>query len=139
VTGFPTGLTAGTSGNVATGYSGTIHFTSSDDQASLPQDSGLTNGTGSFTATLKTAGSQSLTVTDLSNPALTGTENGIAVSPAGASSLQVTGFPSSTTAGVAGTITVAAYDPYGNLATGYPGIVHFSSGDGQASLPPTLR
>jgi hypothetical protein len=146
VAGFPTAVTAGTSGNVtvsaydpygnvATGYSGTLHFSSSDGQVSLPADSGLTNGTGSFAATLKTVGSQSLTVTDLSNSALTGTQGGIAVSPAAASSFQLTGFPTSTTAGVAGTVTVTAYDPYGNVATGYGGTVHFTSSDSQATLP----
>ena len=30
--------------NTATGYSGTVHFTSSDGQAVLPSDSTLTNG-----------------------------------------------------------------------------------------------
>ena len=32
-------------------------------------------------------------------------------------------------------ITVTAYDVYGNLATGYVGTVHFSSSDGRAALP----
>src|SRR5206468_3198057 len=50
--------------NTATGYGGTVHFTSSDGAAILPGDSTLTNGGGTFSATLKTAGSQTLTATD---------------------------------------------------------------------------
>src|SRR5207247_1538455 len=50
--------------NTATGYVGTVHFTSSDSQAVLPANSSLSNGTGTFSATLKTAGSQTITATD---------------------------------------------------------------------------
>ncbi len=71
--GFPTTTTAGTSqnftltvrdayGNIATGYTGKVHFTSSDRQASLPADYTFTAtdaGVHTFSATLKTAGMQS--------------------------------------------------------------------------------
>jgi ELWxxDGT repeat protein len=69
-------------GNVATGYTGTVHFTSSDPQAGLPADAALTNGVGQFSATLKTAGNQSITATDAGNSAVTGSETGIEVIPA---------------------------------------------------------
>ena len=46
--------------NVATGYAGTVHFTSSDAAAVLPANSTLTNGVGTFSATLNTAGSQTV-------------------------------------------------------------------------------
>src|SRR5262249_13155576 len=54
-------------GNTATDYRGTVHFTSSDGQAALPADYTFTaadNGVHTFTATLKTAGTQSITATD---------------------------------------------------------------------------
>jgi hypothetical protein len=121
--------------NVATGYTGTVHFTSSDRQASLPADSTLTSGKGSFSATLKTAGSQSITATDTASSSITGTQSGIVVSAAAAGSLALSGFPSTTTAGVAHTLTVTAFDAYGNVVTGYRGAVHFTSSDGQAALP----
>jgi hypothetical protein len=57
-------------GNVATGYNGTVHFSSSDKKADLPGNATLTNGTGTFTATFKTKGSQTLTVTDVAFPGL---------------------------------------------------------------------
>jgi hypothetical protein len=146
LTGFPSPVTAGTAGmftvsaidaygNLATGYNGTVRFTSSDSQAGLPIVGLITNGTGSFTATLKTAGSQSLTATDVAQPSLTGTQKGIQVNPAAVSTLSVTGFPTPTTAGVPGNFVVTAHDAYGNVATSYTGTVHFVSSDIQAVLP----
>jgi hypothetical protein len=66
-------------GNVATGYVGTIHFTSSDGEAVLPGTytfSGVDAGTHKFTngVTLNTAGSQSVTATDNSHSSITGTQ-----------------------------------------------------------------
>ena len=152
VTAFPTSTTAGAAhaftvtaddayGNVATGYRGTVHFTSTDGQATsgsgLPSDYTFT-GTDAgihttFSATLKTAGSQSITAADSGN-SLNGSETSITVTAANAASLSVTAFPTSTTAGVAHAFTVTADDAYGNVATGYRGTVHFTSTDGQAIL-----
>ena len=145
----PTAETAGTSfsltvtaqnssGATDTGYLGTIHFTSSDVQAGLPANFTFTaadDGTYTFTVTLKTAGSQSITATDTTTSAITGTLSGISVSPAPASQFVLSGLPSTTTAGVSQTVTVTAEDPYGNVATGYGGTVQFTSSDTQASLP----
>src|SRR5207253_2680866 len=146
VTAFPSPVTAGTAGgftvsardaygNVASGYAGTVHFSSSDSQAVLPADATLSNGTAAFSAALKTAGSQSLTARDTLANSLSGTQSGITVNPAAASNLSVTAFPSPVTAGTAGGFTVSARDAYGNVATGYAGTVHFSSSDVQAVLP----
>src|SRR5262249_48697769 len=66
--------------NLATGYSGTVHFTSTDGQAMLPADSTLASGAGTFSATLKTAGNQTITATDTVNNSVTGTSSAIAVS-----------------------------------------------------------
>ncbi len=66
--------------NVVPGYSGTVQFSSSDLQASLPASSKLTSGVGTFSATLKTAGSQTITATDTVTKSITGTSNGISVS-----------------------------------------------------------
>jgi hypothetical protein len=146
VTGFPTPSTAGVAGtftvtaldaygNTATGYGGKVHFTSSDPQGVLPANAALTNGTGTFSATLKTAGTQSLTATDTAVSGLNGTQSAIVVAPAAANSLVLTGFPASITAGVAGSFTVTVKDAYGNTATAYTGTVHFTASDAHASLP----
>ena len=69
-------------GNVATGYTGTVHFTSSDGLAALPANYTFTtadNGSHTFTATLSTVGTQSIMATDTSKSTITGTESGIQV------------------------------------------------------------
>ena len=145
----PPAVTAGTpfnitvtadnsSGATDTGYIGTIQFTSSDVQAGLPASFIFTSadqGTYTFAVTLKTAGSQSITAMDTTNSAVTGTVSGIDVSPAGASRFVLFGLSSITTAGQSDTLTVTAYDLYGNVATGYMGTIFFTSTDSQASLP----
>src|SRR5262249_61609743 len=50
--------------NTATGYGGTVHFTSTDGAAVLPANGTLTNGASPFNATLRTAGSQTITDPD---------------------------------------------------------------------------
>ena len=58
------------SGNTVTGYTGTVHFSSSDIAASLPANytfQAADNGVHSFTVTFNTVATQSLTVTDASN------------------------------------------------------------------------
>jgi hypothetical protein len=57
-------LALNASNQTVTGYSGTVHFTSSDPQAVLSGDSTLTSGTGTFSASLTSLGSQTITATD---------------------------------------------------------------------------
>ena len=129
-----TALDAG--GNVATGYTGTVHFGSSDSQAALPGNYTFTSsdaGVHKFLTglILKTAGTQSVTASDLT---ISGSSN-IVVTPTVAKTLVVSGLSSPRIAGVADTFTVTAKDAYGNVATGYLGTVHFTSSDTHASLP----
>ncbi len=124
-------------GNAATGYTGSVHFSSSDAQASLPADATYTAGAGGagfFFITLKTAGVQSLTVADTANPGFTFTA-GLSVVPGAPSVWTFAGMPTTTSAGAAQTFTLIAQDAFGNLATNYRGTLSFSSSDGQASLP----
>ena len=61
-----------TFGNVATGYHGTVHFTSSG-KAALPPTTRTASDAGvhTFTVLLKTAENQTVTGTDTANGALT--------------------------------------------------------------------
>src|SRR5260370_40380754 len=71
------------SGNTATGYTGTVTFTSSDGLASLPANYTFVSGDAgvrSFSATLKTVGNQSITATDTATSTIKGSQTGIAVS-----------------------------------------------------------
>ena len=57
-------------GNIATGYTGTVHFTATDPAAVLPPDYtfvGVDAGTHTFPITFKTAGRQAVTVTDFTS------------------------------------------------------------------------
>src|SRR5439155_27051191 len=67
------------SGAVVTGYTGTIHFTSTDTAAAVPGDytfGPADAGTKTFPEqlTLQTAGSQTVTATDTAAPSLTGSQ-----------------------------------------------------------------
>jgi hypothetical protein len=142
----PTRATAGTSftytvtaenpttGKVDPSFTGTIGFTSTDSKIQgLPSTYTFTTadaGVATFTVTLETAGSQTITETSASG-SVTST---IAVSPAPASLFVIIGL-SSATVGTAQSFTVTAKDAYGNVATDYTGTVEFSSSDAAATLP----
>jgi hypothetical protein len=124
-------------GTVNTGYTGTVHFTSSDRQAVLPPDYTFTvadQGVHTFAVTLKTAGSQSITAFDTATGSIAGTESGIVVQPGAATHFSISG-PSSVRSGSAFNLVVTALDAYGNVANGYTGTVHFTSSDSRATLP----
>lgn len=154
VTGYPAS-TAGDSqsftvtvvdtiGQTATGYSGTIYFSSSDVQASLPASYTFTAadaGVHTFSGTFRTAGLQTLAATDLSG-VLRGSQAGIDVSPAAFSGFSlVVPIPTDShghrlmTAGDVIPVMVKASDMYGNAVPGYSGTVHVSSTDAGAILP----
>lgn len=127
------------SNNMVSAYAGTVHFTSSDAQAMLPQNSTLTNGTGNFSVTLKTSGTQTITATDAATAFVTSTSSAIAVSPGPAVRLSVTGYPVSINTRASFHFAVSAVDAANNVATGYSGTVHFTSTDSQAMLPANSR
>jgi Domain of unknown function (DUF4394) len=66
---------------VATGYAGTVAFSSSDPAAVLPANSTLTNGSSTFAVTLNTPGTQSITATDIVLNTTTGSQSNITVLP----------------------------------------------------------
>ncbi len=140
-------VTAQDSGNnTAAGYTGTVHFSSSDTNvaAILPANytfAAGSNGIAVFTGIiLASAGTQTITVTDTGTSQLAGSAT-VTVSPAAASQLSViapaSAFASASPLTTAFSVTVKALDPYGNTATGYTGTVHFSSTDSGSgvSLP----
>jgi hypothetical protein len=134
-------VTAYTStGSVNTGYTGTIHFTSSDPSAVLPANYTFTigvggdNGSHNFGATLKTAGQQSITATDTVTSSIAGTLV-VIVTPGAATQLSLGPSTSTPTHGVAFTVTVTVRDGFNNTVPTYIGTVHFTSTDATAVLP----
>ena len=148
VAGFPSPVTAGTVhtfevaakdayGNTVPDYTGTVHFTSSDPRAIVPEDYTFTAADGGrqvFGAVLRTAGTQSLSATDVVDSSITGTQSGIAVNPAAADHLALDA-PPTVSDGTPFPLTVTAKDLFDNTATGYRGTVHFTTSDPQATLP----
>jgi len=117
-------------GNTDPAYAGTVRFTSSNAAPGvvLPADSTLTNGQGTFSATLVRAGSQTITGADTATATIAGTL-ATTVIAAPANRLVLAPATATRTAGVALTFTVTAQDPYGNRDLAYAGTVHFTSTD----------
>jgi hypothetical protein len=110
-------------GNTVTGYTGTVHFTSTDAQAvagaGLPANYTFVagdSGVHSFAngVTFKTAGAQTVTATDTVTGTITGTSANITVNAGAASTLSVVASTGTTIAGSPMGVTVTARDQFGN-------------------------
>ena len=97
VSNFPGTIAAGTSGSftvqaidpygqLVPTYRGTVTFTSSDPAATLPPLVTLTKGFGAFSAVFNTAGTQTLTASDLNAPTINGSQTNIVVTGSSGSS-----------------------------------------------------
>jgi len=122
--------------NVDFNFSGTVRFTSSDPQATLPPDTTLTGGTAPITITMPDVGQQTITATQVGG-SLTGTSS-VLIFPFAVK--RMTGsFPGVATSGVPFTFTVTARDRDGDPVPSYNGAVHVTSSDPAATLPPDTR
>ena len=105
--------------NLINNTNDTVRLTSSDSQATLPATTALSSGTVTLTLTNKTAGSQTVTATDVTHTGIgSNTGSAITVDPAAASKLVINTQPSATaTAGVVFAQQPVIYveDPYNNL------------------------
>lgn len=98
--------------NTVTGYAGTVHFMSTDGASALPADSTLTNGVGTFSATLNAPGNQTITATDTITSSITGTSGATNVTSADLSITMTDGVTTATPGGsVTYTITVSNTGP----------------------------
>jgi hypothetical protein len=118
-------------GNIVTGYSGTVSFTSSDAQAALPAAYTFTaadNGTHTFAGvTLVTAGAQTLMAQDTGNSSLAG---GAAVAVVAAPADHfLLWAPPTAASGTPFDVTVTALDPYSNVDANYTGTITWTSSD----------
>jgi hypothetical protein len=69
----------GASNLPVTNYSGSVHLTTTDAHAQLPQDSPLVAGSQTFSGTLTTAGNQTISATDKQTSSIAGSSNSINV------------------------------------------------------------
>jgi hypothetical protein len=121
--------------NTVTSYARIVQFSSSDSTATLPVsytfNPGTDNGTHNFSATLRRAGPQSITVSDGS---IQGSIS-VNVTPAAANHLLMSA-PVNVTRTRPFTVSVTAFDLFNNVATGYAGTIHFTTSDSSHTLPP---
>jgi hypothetical protein len=125
-------------GNTANGYAGTIALTATDARANLPGAvtyvPASDAGSHPFSVVLLTTGAQTVTATDVTNPAIACTL-GIAITPA-APKLVVT-LPSDTNSGFPANVGVAVKDLFDNAIPNFAGTVSFTSTDtGAGAAPP---
>ncbi len=136
--------------NVVPTVGDTVAITASDPSASLPANAALSGGTGTFSVRLNTAGSWTVTATDVTDGSKTANTSAVIPVNLGAFvQLQVllpgetaapgtptgkTGSPTAQTAGTAFTVTVRAVDAHWNLISTND-TVQLVSSDAQATLP----
>jgi len=128
-----------------------VSITSSDGYATLPADTALVAGSKTFSVTLRTAGTSTITASDVTDPAKTAdTSPSISVNPGAFAKLQIlvpgetadpgsptgkTGTPSAEAAGTPFSADVNAVDADWNVVSSVTDVVHFTSTDGAATLP----
>ena len=143
LTGLPVRLVAGTPSiltvtardpfdNIATGYAGTVHFLSTDGNATVPADHGFTaddRGVHTFAGVvLSRAGTQFVIAYDTADAGIDGISRGVTVVAAPAVAFRVIA-PASVDSGTPFDVTLLAVDPYGNTDTSYQGTVTWTTSD----------
>src|SRR5439155_840929 len=129
----------------------TVALSSTDTNAGLPANTALVAGTQTFSVTLRTAGSRTLTSSDVTHPGIASvTSPGISVSTGAFAKLQIVapgetaapgttngkiGTPSPQTAGTAFNVTVSAVDALWNVVSAVSDTVGITSSDTNTSLP----
>ena len=122
-------------GNTVTDYAGDVTITSSDGAfSSAPTHGTLTSGVGTFSVTLKSAGSQTVGAGD-GTPSHDATPVSVAVGHAALNKLLVTG-PSAVVRGVQQDYSVTAADAFGNPVIDYAGTVTITSSDSAFASSP---
>ena len=122
-------------GTVNVGYTGTVHFASSDLGAQLPGDYPFTAsdaGVHVFSDNLQTVGTQNLSATDSNSGATTFSEPILVNAQEANFSINV---PATVPVTVSFDFTVTSLDGSNSRTPGYSGVVHFTSSDAAAVLP----
>jgi len=117
----------------------TIRITSSDNAASTPIQTSLTNGFRRVAVRLGTVGVQTLTVADRFNTGITTmTTDGIMVYPNSAHHFRIDTIAGPVTAGEPIAITIRAVDQSNNVITDFNGQAQLTANTGPGSILPSL-
>ena len=160
-TGTPSARTAGTAFNVTVNavdaqwnlvnsVTDTVSVTSSDATAALPSTASLVTGTQTFSVTLKTAGSSTVTANHIAGTAASNTSPATTVNPGAFTKLQIlvpgetaapgstagkTGTAAAQAAGTAFNVIANAVDANWNVVNSVIDTVGITSSDANATLP----
>jgi hypothetical protein len=137
--------------NLVNSAGDTVGITASDPNATLPANAALVGGTQTFSLNFNTAGTRTVTATDITNGGISpNTSPNITVNVGAFAQLQIllpgqaaaagtvsglTGSPSAQVAGASFSVTVNAVDASYNVVSTNDA-VHLSSSDANATLPP---
>jgi uncharacterized protein (TIGR02597 family) len=132
--------------------SDTVHLVSTDPNAMVAGDAALSGGIGTFSVTLNTSGSWTVTASDVTNSGITpNTGSTVTVNAGAFTQLQLlvpgetaapgsptgkTGTPNAVTTGTAFSVTVNAVDANWNLVNTITHTVAITTSDGNATPPP---
>jgi len=116
-----------------------VRIISSDSEANTPQSGALVDGFQQFSIYLGTVGTQTLTVTDQSDPSIEGmTTDGIIVIPSAPDHFVIETIPTPITAGDAVSVMIRATDENNNTIPDYAGDAILSANTGPGSISPEL-
>ena len=125
--------------NVATGYTGRVHFVLTDAAGRAPADVTFTAamaGRADVIAQFGTAGDQSILAMDTANPSIAGSAETL-VNAGRAATYSLSRLPSAALAGEPLALTITAVDAHGNVAADYGGSASVTSTDHSDLLPAT--
>jgi len=115
----------------------TVRITSSDPGANTPLTGALANGYRTFSVSLGTVGTQTLSVSDQTNSAITGmTSAGILVTASSAHHFEIDPFTTPVTAGSSVAVTIRATDVGGNTIPDFAGNALVFANTGPGSISP---
>jgi uncharacterized repeat protein (TIGR01451 family) len=125
-------------GNVIANHGGSINLSTGDPQGTVPANATFTNGVATFAATLRTAGPQTIQVTDAAEPSISA-QRSIPVTPAAAVRLTFQQQPTGTIVGAPflPAVQVVARDAFNNVATNTTEVVRIRLQNNPVGAIPT--
>ena len=114
-----------------------VRVTSSDAAGSTPVSGALVNGSKQFSITLNTVGTQTVSVSDVTNAGISPmTSPGIAIQPNSVDHFVISPVTSPQVAGVPVAVTIRATDASGNTVPDYAGDANLAANTGPGSITP---
>ena len=122
-----------------TGYVGTVNFTSSDDEATLPPNTTYDpadEGVKTFAVTYVTEGLQTLNATDVDDSDATGEDSVTVLPMRAADSYVLKGLTETEQTNITHTLNITIVDQYGDEFPAYDGVVRVEANCTEVILPP---